>query len=122
MAVTVLYFDPKSMSDETLRRAMMLLRTTEGATRAEAAHSMIESGHYVEIAKVEGTPETAWMKLQNVNRAWSARLPSGVTLIAARPVDKNGRKMGHRSMDVGDIVRKEDGTLWICATCGFEQI
>lgn len=93
MALTVLFFDPKDMSDEKLRRAMMLLRIEE-----------------------------AWAKLQNIDHVWSRRLPAGVTLLAVLPLDKNGRKIGHRSMDVGDIVRKEDGTLWICASCGFEQI
>ncbi len=54
--------------------------------------------------------EDVWQALQNADRPWTER--SNVLCLTDFP----------RSMDVGDLIRWEDGRMERCASLGFETI
>jgi hypothetical protein len=122
MKVTVFFLEIDA--DEASSQAFLTFHLRENlAERAELVASLLRQGRYRKMAEVSGTAEDAFVLMQNGVRtdSWTLSPPPGVqVLVEAR--EHEGKRYGHRSMSVGDIVVDQDGRVLLCATLGFDDI
>ena len=103
-----------SLTDEQRDQLNLQGWDSEIGKRYSAARfcESLDWGLMEEAAKAENfeNAEQVWMSMQNLDEPWAAH--PDLYCVTEFP----------RSMDVGDVVVWEDGTMERCASCGFETL
>lgn len=122
MKVTVFFLEIEA--DEASSQAFMTFHLGGHlAERAELAASLLQQGRYRKMAEVSGTAEDAFVLMQNGVRSdsWTLSPPPGLQVLV-EPREHDGKRYGHRSMSVGDLIVDQDGRVLLCAPLGFDDI
>jgi hypothetical protein len=106
---------------ESLAREATWIR---GPNDLHSIRELWNAGHYVEVAHALTTNlNQAYTLTQNgvLSDSWCHDPANGLTPMSAGIIQSD-RVCGLRSSMVGDIMQKEDGTLWAVANIGFVQV
>lgn len=94
------------------------------AERARLALELLQEGVYEAVARVDTQNlDEAYMLTQNggQSESWSRFPPKKVQPLGQGYVEMNGRKLGYKSSEVGDVFIRE-GEAFVVAVFGFEKI
>ena len=107
------------------------LYTVFANVKAQARDRMVRQafdiGSYTHVANVAGNDlEVAYKHTQNgvLTESWSLSPTDLVQTVGKNFHDYGygGEKYGRRSTDIGDLVEKEDGTLYVVSEIGFVEV
>jgi hypothetical protein len=108
--------------------------------RSENAYAFLKDGKYKPVAildidamaqsvrgiilgiEAHDEKEVAWKIMQNgaYTDSWTLAPPSGLTVLV-EPIVKDGRRYGHKSCDIGDVI-VQDGVAYVVDNIGFTRL
>ena len=105
--------------------AKYLLRAAGANVVAEIVNEFKAKDYYVDVAKLDCDDlEFAWLIMQNgtMSDSWVFEPRRAEITPLVKPFEQDGKKVGWRSADIGDLFIFDDGRCFVCADYGFIEL